>query len=992
MRGGWAFIGSRMSPEDQPTIFTQPPDGSRPASGGWQAPGVEEMQARLPNYEVLELLGRGGMGAVYKALQKSLRRLVAIKVLARESVQDDLKFAERFQHEAMAMARLSHPGIVNVHDAGEAADGLLYFVMEHVEGRDLAHEIAERGRLPEAEVRKMATQIVEALGYAHANGIVHRDIKPANILLDAQGWVKVADFGLAKASEPLVSTLLTKSGTSMGTADFMAPETRKSGMADARSDLFSLGVTLYQMLTGELPQGMFKLPSELHPELDARWDEIICKALEPRPQDRYQSTEELKRDLATIDTDRPRAAKISSTPKRRWRLAAAWVGVALVAGLSWPFLRPQTTVEQRGNFDLEAFRQQMAAADVETQWALLKAKLDELNGSDVTILRKDEDKQRGRITYLGINHKSRQIKDIRPIAAISGYFELAFHDLWLEDISCLKGMRIGRLGIFQSNFTDLSVLSTLPSLTALNLANARGIKDFTPLGRLKLQVLDLNTNPQLKDIAFVRGMPLTHLNILGTSVKDLSPLAGMELKELECDNDVPISAELLRSLPKLELINRKPVNVLRPAPGEKVPFDLAEFTRQMTAADVETQWALLKAKLDELNGSDVAILRRDEDKQRGRITYLGISNNGKELKDITPVAALTGVVSLFFHDVWLRDISCLKGMKLEQLGIFQSQLTDLSPLETMPVLWSLNLPNAKGIQDFSGLKKLPLGLLTLNTTPHLKDIAFVREMPQLRVLNIRDTGVKDLSPLAGTGIEELDCNADIPITAELLRSLPKLKKLNGRPVEEWWQKTGAAPASSPAGNVIELMPLIDLKRDVVAGIWTREGNDIQTAGDGKVPGGGSPRLQLPFQPPEEYDFEIEFTPQTDSREIVQILSGYGRQFLWVVNMPNNAGMKAGFDTISGLRMNDRKDGTLMRDRILKAGSRHRSKVEVRKTGLRGYVDDELLVEWGTSPASYQHLDLVPHMSLRESLRLGIGVSPSVPLHIHRITVRKVTGE
>jgi hypothetical protein len=255
----------------------------------------------MPQYEVLELIGRGGMGAVYRARQKSLKRLVAIKVLPVDAADDELKFAERFKNEAFAMARLSHTGIVNVHDAGETAGGLLYFVMEHVEGQDLAHEIADRAPLPQAEVRLIAMQVCEALGYLHGNGVIHRDIKPANILLDAQGKAKVADFGLARLDEPLASGLLTRTGTSLGTADFMAPECRRAAASvDHRADLFSLGVAIYQMLTGELPHGMFKLPSQLLPEIDERFDAIICKALEPKPEDRYQSANEMRDDLEVI--------------------------------------------------------------------------------------------------------------------------------------------------------------------------------------------------------------------------------------------------------------------------------------------------------------------------------------------------------------------------------------------------------------------------------------------------------------------------------------------------------------------------------------------------------------------------------------------------------------------------------------------------------------------------------------------------------------------
>ncbi len=304
----------------------------------WQAPGVEELQSHLPQYEVLELLGRGGMGAVYKARQKSLKRLVAIKILPLAASDDELNFAERFKNEAYAMAQLNHPGIVNVHDAGQTEAGLLYFVMEHVEGRDLAHEIAACVRLPQAEVKAIGMQVCEALSYLHGHGIIHRDIKPANILLTALGRVKVADFGLAKLAEPQVSALLTHTGTSMGTLDFMAPECRRAGvLVDQRADLFSLGVMIYQMLTGELPHGMFKLPSQMLPEIDERFDDIICRALEPKPEERYQSAKEMRDDLAAIGVAVPHVEKMTAPPEKR--SARSWLiiggGAALLVLMVW---------------------------------------------------------------------------------------------------------------------------------------------------------------------------------------------------------------------------------------------------------------------------------------------------------------------------------------------------------------------------------------------------------------------------------------------------------------------------------------------------------------------------------------------------------------------------------------------------------------------------------------------------------------------------------
>ena len=301
----------------------------------------------LPNYEVLDLIGRGGMGMVYKARQVSLDRIVAIKLLPREIIRDDIDFKQRFKLEAQTMARLSHPGIVAVHDFGETEDGQLFFVMEFIDGQDLAKLIEQRGALPVDEVLRIFRAVAEALVYAHREGVIHRDIKPANVLIKASGEVKVADFGLAKIVAP-GTVALTATSTSMGSHDFAAPEVFAHGAdADHRADVFSLGVMLYQMLTGTIPRGMFKLPSERVPELGSRFDEIVCMALEQDREDRFQSVSEMlealhlpaTEALAVVARDAPRALAVT-TPVRRlsWpRVAMAAALIVLAAGYwFWP--------------------------------------------------------------------------------------------------------------------------------------------------------------------------------------------------------------------------------------------------------------------------------------------------------------------------------------------------------------------------------------------------------------------------------------------------------------------------------------------------------------------------------------------------------------------------------------------------------------------------------------------------------------------------------
>ncbi|MFZ2147184.1 MAG: serine/threonine-protein kinase [Sedimentisphaerales bacterium] len=268
---------------------------------GFSLPKPAELAKQFPQLEIIELLGRGGMGAVYKARQKQLDRLVALKILPPQVAQTEA-FAERFTREARSLARLNHPHIVMVHDFGHTEEGLYYFIMEFVEGTDL-RRVIQAGELSPPEALAIVPQVCEALQFAHEEGIVHRDIKPENILLDKKGRVKIADFGLAKLLDrPASLYTLTGAGQRMGTPHYMAPEQiEHPGQVDHRADIYSLGVVFYEMLTGELPLGRFPLPSrKVH--IDVRLDEVVLKTLEKEPELRYQQASEVKSDVETISS------------------------------------------------------------------------------------------------------------------------------------------------------------------------------------------------------------------------------------------------------------------------------------------------------------------------------------------------------------------------------------------------------------------------------------------------------------------------------------------------------------------------------------------------------------------------------------------------------------------------------------------------------------------------------------------------------------------
>ena len=293
----------------------------------WQPPSLEELQTALPEFRFAELLGRGGMGAVFKAVQTALGRTVAVKVLPAALMErEDAGYAARFEREARLMAGLSHPGIVGVYGFGRTESGLLYMLQEYVDGPDLARRLRDGGQLAPDQAATLLGQVCEALETAHRAGIVHRDLTPANLLLTRDGAVKVTDFGLAKQHDA-AAVGLTQSGLVSGTAEYLAPEMLIAGAAvDARADLYALGVVLYQMLTGEPPRGRWKLPGAAG--ADGRFDAVIQKAMQANPAARFQSASEMKRALLHARTAR--------RGLRRAVFRAAVLGLAAAVWFWWP--------------------------------------------------------------------------------------------------------------------------------------------------------------------------------------------------------------------------------------------------------------------------------------------------------------------------------------------------------------------------------------------------------------------------------------------------------------------------------------------------------------------------------------------------------------------------------------------------------------------------------------------------------------------------------
>jgi serine/threonine protein kinase len=361
-------------------------------SGAPPSPSVEDLAGHFPHWEILEILGQGGMGTVYKVRQPMLDRVVAIKILPVQLAQTT-GFSERFAQEARLLAKLNHPNIVNIHDFGQAGP-YFYVLMEFVDGVNL-RQAMEAGRFSNQQALSIVRSMCDALEYAHAEGVVHRDIKPENILLDAAGRVKLVDFGIGKLASALTpgAPYLTVTGDALGTPHYMAPEqVERAKDVDHRADIYSLGVVFYELLTGELPLGRFSAPSERGSE-DPGMDPVVMKALERQRERRHQHAAEMRTevDLAQAKPEPETPASNRRNPWVIWGVAltgAAALAFAGLVGLSKGNMYESDALNERENFASQ--RQSQIGEDLRILQQRIEAGIVPLHGEEERGLRQQK--------------------------------------------------------------------------------------------------------------------------------------------------------------------------------------------------------------------------------------------------------------------------------------------------------------------------------------------------------------------------------------------------------------------------------------------------------------------------------------------------------------------------------------------------------------------------------------------------------------------------
>jgi serine/threonine protein kinase len=773
--------------------------GSPPAKAGTPArPPLE----RLREYQLLEKLGQGGMGTLYKALHSRLKRVVALKVLPPERMHDGAAVA-RFQREMEAIGRLNHPHIVRATDAGEV-DGTHFLVMDFIEGQTLGQLVQACGPLSVAEACELVRQVALGLQHVHEHGLVHRDVKPSNLLLSADGQVKVLDLGLALLKEEDAEAAeLTATGQVMGTFDYMAPEQfGDTHTVDIRADIYSLGCTLYFLLAGKAP---FSGPayanrlSKMRAHADApappirerRGDvpaglaAVLARMLAKEPSDRFATPAEVAaalvpftagcnlarltektRDLPTSPTQERSvlagtdpylsSALTSTTPSsppapaaRPWRHPRRWLAVAVAAAALV------------GGVVLLG-----AVFTLRTKHGTLVVTVSE---PDVKVLIDGEEKVTIESTKVG------------RIELVPGEHKLTVkrgdEELYTESFT----LKSGGEKVIDAHWTPsavakpvgdtwLQAVAALPAEKQVEVVAAK-LKELNP-------GFDGNVTPK------VEGGVLTGLRFVTDEVTDLAPLRALPaLKSLECSG----SAEGKGKLADLSPLHGMQLNFLKcagtqvsdlsPLHGMPLGFLDCQHTQVKDLTPLK-DLPLYHLFCDDTEVADLTPLQ-------GMPHLMEFECGNTRVSDLTPLRGRR-LTWLRCYGTGVSELAPLHGMPLTELDCSATKVVDLSPLHGMPLV-RLRC-QATHVSDLSPLEGIQLKFLYCGTT-EVADLSPLKGMP-LIVVDCRGTRVTDLTPLVGMPLKEVRCDFKPERDTAILRSIKTLEAINLKTAAEFWKEAG----------------------------------------------------------------------------------------------------------------------------------------------------------------------------------------------------------
>jgi serine/threonine protein kinase len=634
----------------------------------FQADAVCRGEARslvLGNYVILDRIGAGGMGQVFMARHRRMKRLVALKLLPAAVTRDE-NAIKRFQREVEAAAKLTHPNIVTAYDADEA-NGVHFLVMEYVQASDLSTVVRRHGPVSITSAVHYILQAAHGLDYAHKKGVVHRDIKPANLLVDAAGVVKILDMGLARIEDgPGVregaAAGLTATGQIMGTVDYMSPEQALNmKLADQRSDIYSLGCSLYYLLSGKpiyagetlmeklLAHREHPIPSlrDLQPDIPAALDAVFKRMVAKKPQDRYQSMSEFIAGLQGCEVE---TTALQPPPDSD---DAGVVHHAETVTTSLAVADVTRTGVDRGRRKRYLVGLLLAISGVLLVALVIHQKTTGRSGARVPARTLEDPAFQQWLREVAGMAADKQVE------AVSGKLKELNPDFDGKVAHKKEGGVVAELTFCADHVTDISPVRALPALSRLNCEARPGarsrLSDLSPLQGLPLTVLDCNRT-SVADLAPLSGMPLKFLACADTEVTDLAPLAGLPLESLYIN-----AARRLTDLSPLSGSNLIILSV-----GDTSVEDLSP-----------------------LKGTPLRCLHAYR----------------------TPVHSLSGLEGMQLEQLWcgetaVSDLSPLKGMPLQELDCWRTRVRDLSPLRGAP-LKTLRCGETQ-VSDLSPLKKMPL--------------------------------------------------------------------------------------------------------------------------------------------------------------------------------------------------------------------------------------------------------------------------------------------